>query len=196
MLAKGKNSVNGKCVLVCTMVEILWHKFAHQPEGMECVSNLTLCKTKNKQGLIMLQVSSRSCIQIAVQLGTKTGVPMASRENFALHMKAAMAPIYDERRRFQRISLQVPLFIRGRDAYGEQFVDLGKTLDISALGALVASPRPLAINDVVTLTIPAPSITSSALVPSGMPPIQARVKRQQEAGDVHLVGLEFLKPIG
>lgn len=107
-----------------------------------------------------------------------------------------MAPIYDERRRFQRISLQVPLFIRGKDAYGEQFVDLGKTLDISALGALVASPRPLAINDIVTLTIPAPSITSSALVPSGMPPIQARVKRQQEAGDVHLVGLEFLKPIG
>jgi hypothetical protein len=52
------------------------------------------------------------------------------------------------------------------------------------------------VNEIIALTIPAPSITSSALVPSGMPPIQAKVKRQQEAGDVHLVGVEFLKPIG
>ncbi|MGC1910431.1 MAG: PilZ domain-containing protein, partial [Candidatus Acidiferrales bacterium] len=64
------------------------------------------------------------------------------------------------------------------------------------IGAFLTCPRPLTIGEVVTLTIPAPSITSSALVPAGMPPIQARVRRQQEAGDVHLVGVEFLKPIG
>jgi len=120
---------------------------------------------------------------------------MGLRENVA-HHKVGMTPGYDERRRSPRINLQVPLFIRGKDAYGEQFLELAKTLDISAIGAFVTSPRPLAMNDVVTLTIPAPSITSSALVPAGMPPIQARVKRQQEAGDVHLVGVEFLKPIG
>jgi hypothetical protein len=107
-----------------------------------------------------------------------------------------MSPQFDERRRFQRIHLQVPLFIRGRDAHGEQFLELAKTLNISGLGAFLTCPRALAINEVITLTIPAPSIVVSALVPSGMPPIQARVKRQQEAGDVHLVGVEFLKPIG
>ena len=105
-------------------------------------------------------------------------------------------PLTEERRRFQRIHLQVPLFIRGRDAHGEQFVELAKTLDVSGLGAFITSPRPLVIGAILTLTIPAPSITSSALVPAGMPPIQARVRRQQEAGDVHLVGVEFLKPIG
>jgi hypothetical protein len=126
---------------------------------------------------------------------TKTGVPMGVRET-ASHHKPAMSPSYDERRRFQRINLQVPLFIRGKDAYGEQFLELAKTLDISGIGAFLTSPRPLAINEIVTLTIPAPSITSSALVPAGMPPIQARVKRKQDAGDVHLVGVEFLKPIG
>lgn len=107
-----------------------------------------------------------------------------------------MGQLYDEHRRSQRLRLQIPLFVRGKDAYGEQFLDLAKTLDISALGAFLTCPRPLSINDVVTLTIPAPSITSSGLVPAGMPPIQARVKRQQEAGDVHLIGVEFLKPIG
>jgi hypothetical protein len=120
---------------------------------------------------------------------------MSARENVA-RQKTSASPLYDERRRFQRIRLQVPLFIRGKDEQGDQFMELAKTLDISALGALITSPRPLSVNDYVTLTIPAPSITSSALIPAGMPPIQARVKREQEAGDVHLVGVEFLKPIG
>jgi hypothetical protein len=120
---------------------------------------------------------------------------MAIREG-AIQLRAGLSPLYDERRRFQRINLQVPLFVRGKDAHGEQFLELAKTLDISALGAFITCPRPLVVSEVVTLTIPAPSITSSALVPAGMPPIQARVKRQQEAGDVHLVGVEFLKPIG
>jgi hypothetical protein len=114
----------------------------------------------------------------------------------AVHQRVGMSPLYEERRRFQRIHLQVPLFIRGRDAHGEQFLELAKTLDISGLGAFITCPRALAVNEIITLTIPAPSITSSALVPAGMPPIQGRVKRHHEAGDVHLIGVEFLKPIG
>jgi|SRR5579862_377081 hypothetical protein len=129
----------------------------------------------------------------AVKVSTNTRVPMSVRENI---VQQKVAQSYDDRRRFHRIHLQVPLFIRGRDAHGEQFVELGKTLDISGIGAFVICPRSLTVNDIITLTIPAPSIISSGLVPAGMPPIQARVKRQQEAGEVHLVGVEFLKPIG
>jgi hypothetical protein len=126
---------------------------------------------------------------------TKTGVLMGVTENL-LHQKVSMAPLYDERRRFQRIHLQIPMFIRGRDAHEEQFLELAKTLDVSGLGAFLTCPRSLSVNGIITLTIPAPSITSTGLVPAGMPPIQARVKRQQQAGDVYLVGVEFLKPIG
>jgi hypothetical protein len=88
------------------------------------------------------------------------------------------------------------MFIRGKDAHSEQFLELAKTLDVSGLGAFITSPRSLSLNEIITLTIPAPSITSSGLIPAGMPPIQARVKRQQQAGDVYLIGVEFLKPIG
>ena len=105
------------------------------------------------------------------------------------------AALSHERRRFQRIHLQMPLFVRGKDEHKEQFMELAKTLDISAQGAFIACPQALTINEFVTLTIPSPAITSSALVPAGMPPIQARVKRQQHAGDVYLVGVEFLKPL-
>jgi hypothetical protein len=120
---------------------------------------------------------------------------MTAKEDLIEHR---MVPLnfYEERRCSQRLHLQVPLFIRGTDAYRDQFMELAKTLDVSALGAFITCPRPLAVNDIVTLTIPAPSITSSALVPAGMPPVQARVKRQHEAGDVYLIGVEFLKPIG
>ena len=137
----------------------------------------------------------QTCPQIANPISTKTGVPMGTREN-PIHHRPSMSSLTDERRRFQRMHLQIPLFIRGKDAHGEQFLELAKTLDISGLGAFITCPRALAVNEVVTLTVPAPSITSSALVPAGMPPIQARVRRQQIAGDVHLVGVEFLKPIG
>ena len=120
---------------------------------------------------------------------------MSAREN-VVQQRVAVPPLDEERRRYQRIHLQIPLFIRGKDTQGEQFMELAKTLNISAIGAFLASPRPLSVNGFITLTIPAPSITSSGLVPAGMAPIQARIRRQQEAGDIYLVGVEFLKPIG
>ena len=46
-----------------------------------------------------------------------------------------------ERRRSPRIHVQIPMFIRGIDAAGVEFLDLTKTLDISATGAFLASPR-------------------------------------------------------
>lgn len=100
-----------------------------------------------------------------------------------------------DRRRFQRIHLQIPLFVRGVDSRGGRFVELAKTLDISALGAFLVCPCPAAKGQVITLTVPAPSISSSALVPAGMSPILAKVVRCQGVGDVHLIGAEFLKPI-
>jgi hypothetical protein len=121
---------------------------------------------------------------------------MSLTENTVQQQRVA-APVYEEeRRRYQRIHLQVPLFVRGRDAHGDHFIELAKTLDISALGAFITCPRALPIVEIITLTIPAPSIISSGLIPAGMAPIQARVKRQQDAGEVHHAGVEFLTPIG
>ena len=119
---------------------------------------------------------------------------MTTKEK-AFPPKLTMTSTGEEQRRFQRIRLQVPLFIRGTDAHGEQFMELAKTLDFSALGAFITCTRQLSLAELITLTIPAPSITSTALIPAGMPPIQARVRRQQEAGDLRLIGVEFLKPL-
>ena len=99
-----------------------------------------------------------------------------------------------ERRRSQRIHVQIPMFVRGTDAAGLEFLDLTKTLDISATGAYLASPRAIRTNQVVNLTIPAPS-PSSATLPAETPPIQARVRRHRTTDGIHLLGVEFLKAL-
>lgn len=100
-----------------------------------------------------------------------------------------------QRRRSPRIRLQVPVFLRGSDASGVEFIELTKTLNIGAAGACIASTHVLRPEQIVHLTVPAPSPASSSLVPNETPPIAARVLRQDAAGDMRLFGLEFLRPL-
>ena len=81
------------------------------------------------------------------------------------------------------------------DAYGEEFLDLTKTINISAVGACLASPRPLRLNQLVSLRIPAPSPLSTGMVPEATPPIAARVIRGQPLAHMHIVGVEFVKAL-
>jgi hypothetical protein len=98
-------------------------------------------------------------------------------------------------RRSSRLRLQVPVFLRATDSSGAEFIELTKTLNISAKGACITSAHQLRKDQVVHLTIPAPSPASSSIVPSETPPIVARVLRQESAGEMRLFGLEFLRAI-
>ena len=98
-------------------------------------------------------------------------------------------------RRSPRIRLQVPVFVRGTDASGAEFIELTKTLNISATGACITSAHIIRLDQIVHLTIPAPSPASSSLVPSETPPIAAKILRQDSAGEMRLFGLEFLRAI-
>ena len=98
-------------------------------------------------------------------------------------------------RRSPRIRLQVPVFVRGTDASGSEFIELTKTLDINAFGACIACQHVLRANQTIHLTIPAPSPVSASFVPTETPPILARVLRLNMLGDARLLGLEFLHPL-
>jgi len=102
---------------------------------------------------------------------------------------------YSPARRSPRIKLQVPVFVRGADSSGAEFVELTKTLNISSTGACIASTHILRPDQVVYLTIPTPSPTPSSTVPSETPPIAAKVLRQDAAGELRLFGLEFLRAL-
>jgi len=100
-----------------------------------------------------------------------------------------------ERRRSPRLHLQIPMFVRGVDSSGVEFLDLIKTLDISATGAFLASSRPLKTGYIAHLAIPAPPPVRQGMLPPETPPIRARVRRQHAAGGVHLIGVEFVTPL-
>jgi hypothetical protein len=101
----------------------------------------------------------------------------------------------EDRRRASRMELQFPLFVRGRGFQDDKVMELAKTLNISRLGAYIACPSSMAACRNITLTIPVPSITTSPLIPPEMRPIDARVLRREDAGDVQLIGVEFLAPL-
>lgn len=98
-------------------------------------------------------------------------------------------------RRSPRIRLQIPVFVRGTDASGSEFIELTKTLDISAFGACITCQHVLRLAKTIHLTIPTPYPVSSSFVPSETPPILARVLRQSMVGDARLFGLEFVYPL-
>jgi hypothetical protein len=100
-----------------------------------------------------------------------------------------------QRRQSPRIRLQVPVFLRAVDASGTEFIELTKTLNISATGACITSTHLLRPGELVHLTVPAPSPASSSVVPNETPPILAKVLRHDVAGDVRLFGLEFVRPL-
>ena len=110
-------------------------------------------------------------------------------------MLETAASDYPQTRTCSRIKIQVPVFLRGADAAGVEFIELTKTLNISARGACIASTHMLRLDQYVQLTIPAPAPASSSLVPSETPPIAAKVRRQGSLGDLRVFGLEFLRPL-
>jgi len=125
-------------------------------------------------------------------LGPKYYIIMNSRPN-----SVKDGPPVDARqtRACPRIRIQVPIFLRATDPSGAEFVELTKTLNISARGACITSTHMLRIDQTVQLTIPAPTPASSSLIPSETPPIAAKVRRNEILGDMRLFGLEFLRPL-
>jgi len=125
---------------------------------------------------------------------TKSSVLTAPKVGLSI-LKEKQSLEISSTRRSPRIRLQVPVFLRGSDASGAEFIELTKTVNISATGACIASAHILHPKQIVHLTFPAPSPASSSLVPSETPPITARVLRQDTIGDFRLFGVEFLHPL-
>ena len=98
-------------------------------------------------------------------------------------------------RRTPRVALQAAVFLKGSDASGSEFIELTKTINISSIGACITSTHMLRPDQMIMLTVPAPTQVSSSFIPSETPPIAAKVKWQESFGDLRLFGLEFLRPL-
>ncbi len=100
-----------------------------------------------------------------------------------------------ERRKGPRLPLAIPVFVRGRDDKGKDFLEFATALNISACGVLVAVRRSLPVAARILLEIPSAPLAATADLPKASRTLRARCVRVTHAEGYHLVGLKFLRPL-
>jgi PilZ domain-containing protein len=100
-----------------------------------------------------------------------------------------------EKRRYQRVALPVPVFVRGTDEWGKEFLEFSTALNISRGGALLATRRYLAPSAVISLQIPPPPFPSQSLPRPVVGNLEAKVVQVRPANRYHLSGLSFIHPL-
>ncbi len=100
-----------------------------------------------------------------------------------------------ERRRWQRIPLAIPVFVRGIKEGGEGFVEFTTALNLSAGGALLATRRYLPPSSRVSLEIPTAPLPRLAFPPRFVRTIKARVLRVAHSNGGTLSSLRFTRPL-
>jgi c-di-GMP-binding flagellar brake protein YcgR len=96
-----------------------------------------------------------------------------------------------ERRKWVRLPLAIPVFVRSCDETGKEFLEFATALNISAGGMLVAVRRSLPLPAQVLLEIPSAPLLSTNSLPKAHRTMQARTLRLTHTEGYHLVALKF-----
>ncbi|HZU45529.1 MAG TPA: PilZ domain-containing protein [Terriglobales bacterium] len=118
-----------------------------------------------------------------------------SIELLAEGARLAARGVGKERRKWQRLPLAIPVFVRGKNQEGKEFLEFSTALNISAGGALVAVRRSLNPSSSISLEIPSAPLASTAGLPRAARTLRARMVRITHSEGYHLLGLKFSKPL-
>ena len=100
-----------------------------------------------------------------------------------------------ERRHWARLSLAIPVFVRGINGQGREFLEFSTLLNESAGGVLLAMRKPLRIWSRVSLEIPSAQILRSVKLRRAVRMLRARVIRITHVEGWNLCGLQFARPL-
>jgi len=100
-----------------------------------------------------------------------------------------------ERRKHQRLPLSIPIFVRGVDQDGKDFLEFATALNISAGGILLATRRSLPRSTSLSLEIPVAPLPPNAISPQSVRSLKARLVRITHGERCHLLGLKFTRPL-
>jgi len=100
-----------------------------------------------------------------------------------------------ERRRWPRLPLAIPVFVRTRLEQEKEFLEFATALNVSAGGMLVAVRRSLPAMAEVSLEIPSAPLAALAALPRASRTLRAKVLRTEHAEAYNLVGLKFSRPL-
>lgn len=101
----------------------------------------------------------------------------------------------NERRKWARLPLAIPVFVRSRDGKGKEFLEFATALNVSAGGMLVAIRRILPAIAQIRLEIPSAPVAALALLPRASRTLRARALRTTPADGYYLLGLKFARPL-
>lgn len=96
-----------------------------------------------------------------------------------------------DQRQWQRIPLAIPVFIRGMDDEGKEFLEFATALNISAGGALVATRRQLPRCVRLSLEIPVAPVPRAVSLPKSVRRMRAKLVRVITGESYQLWGLKF-----
>jgi hypothetical protein len=109
--------------------------------------------------------------------------------------KRAMTKSASERRKHQRLPLSIPIFVRGVDQDGKDFLEFATALNISAGGILLATRRSLPRSTSLSLEIPVAPLPPNAISPQSVRSLKAKLVRITHGERCHLLGLKFTRPL-
>lgn len=104
-------------------------------------------------------------------------------------------PPVAERRRWPRLPLAIPVFVRSQDGEKKEFLEFATALNVSAGGMLVALRRSFPSSAQVSLEIPSAPLSALAPLPKAARCLRARATRLEHAEGYNLVGLKFSRPL-
>jgi hypothetical protein len=100
-----------------------------------------------------------------------------------------------ERRRWPRLPLAIPVFVRSPLEQDKEFLEFATALNVSAGGMLLALRHFLPAAAKISLEIPSGPIATLEPLPSAIRTLRAEVLRTQLGQSSHLVGLKFSQPL-
>lgn len=100
-----------------------------------------------------------------------------------------------ERRKWDRIPLAVPLFVRGKDSSGEKFSDLTVARDVGGGGLLLASHRSLSIHTKLTLQVPSTPWLARVRSARDAQTLRGQILRVVPTETVNFYGVKFIHPL-
>lgn len=100
-----------------------------------------------------------------------------------------------ERRKWARLPLAIPVFVRSRDDKGKEFLEFATSLNVSAGGMLVAIRRVIPAIAQIRLEIPSAPVAAMALLPRAQRTLSAKTLRTTPAQGYYLLGLKFSRPL-
>jgi len=100
-----------------------------------------------------------------------------------------------ERRKWSRLQIAIPVFIRSHDASGKDHLEFATAMNICAGGALVVVRRSLPDASAVSLEIPSAPLGPASGLPRSSRAMQAKAVWVTHLNGYHLIGLKFTRPL-